>query len=222
MKIIIDAEFQSQVPPQTPEENASLVQSILTEGCRDPLTVWGNILIDGHHRYEICTKHGIPYQTVNRDFADSVAAAAWIDENQISRRNLPPEQMSAIRARYYGRLNSGRGGDRKSKCHDDTLIDAARVTADKFGVSTATIKRDAARAAGKEKPAKVSPTKPLPEQDEIVEKSVIDQKDKTIAELQTQIKTLTKRIEELERELSVYRPEDDDLDLTGTDFKVKS
>ena len=58
----IDPEFKSLIPPLTPDERAGLEASILTEGCRDALIVWGDILIDGHNRYEICTKHNIPYK----------------------------------------------------------------------------------------------------------------------------------------------------------------
>lgn len=28
-------------------------------GCRDPLVLWNNTIIDGRHRYAICQKHGI-------------------------------------------------------------------------------------------------------------------------------------------------------------------
>lgn len=31
----------------------------LADGCRDPLVLWGDVLIDGHNRYSICTKHGL-------------------------------------------------------------------------------------------------------------------------------------------------------------------
>ena len=58
----IDPEFKALIPPLTPDERAGLEASILTEGCRDALIVWGDILIDGHNRYEICTKHNIPYK----------------------------------------------------------------------------------------------------------------------------------------------------------------
>jgi hypothetical protein len=26
--------------------------------------LWGDILVDGHNRYVICTQHGLPFQTV--------------------------------------------------------------------------------------------------------------------------------------------------------------
>lgn len=87
--MIIDKEFESLIPPLTAEEYAGLEASILAEGCRDALVCWGDVLIDGHNRYKICSKHNIPYQTVQKDFADRNRALLWIIDNQLSRRNLP-------------------------------------------------------------------------------------------------------------------------------------
>lgn len=84
----IDKEFQSLIPPLTAEEYAGLEESILSEGCRDALVVWGDTLIDGHNRYEICTKHGIPFDTVEMDFPDRDAVMLWMMKNQLARRNL--------------------------------------------------------------------------------------------------------------------------------------
>jgi len=84
----IDPEFKSLIPPLTPDERAGLEASILTEGCRDALIVWGDILIDGHNRYEICTKHNIPYKTQPIEFASRAEARIWIRKNQLARRNL--------------------------------------------------------------------------------------------------------------------------------------
>ena len=49
-----------------------------------------------HNRYEICTKHGIEFDTVElyRDTRDSVKA--WIIQNQFGRRNLQPFQRAEL------------------------------------------------------------------------------------------------------------------------------
>ena len=44
MNIVIDEEFRKLIPPLTPEEFAGLKQSLMSEGCRDPLVLWGDIL----------------------------------------------------------------------------------------------------------------------------------------------------------------------------------
>ena len=86
--MIIDNEFRSLIPPLTDEEYEGLKASILAEGCRDALVLWGDTLIDGHNRYQICTEYGIPYRTVQKDFADRDEAMLWMMQNQLSRRNL--------------------------------------------------------------------------------------------------------------------------------------
>ncbi len=57
----VDARFQSLFPPLSPHELARLRQSLVEEGCREPLYVWDecNILLDGHNRLEICEDKGI-------------------------------------------------------------------------------------------------------------------------------------------------------------------
>jgi site-specific DNA-methyltransferase (adenine-specific) len=94
----IDPEFRALIPPLRPEELAGLHASLQAEGCRDPLVIWGSagLLLDGHHRYEFCEGHQIPYATVAIEPADRAAARLWIEVNQLSRRNLTDSQRAAI------------------------------------------------------------------------------------------------------------------------------
>lgn len=87
-KLRIDPEFKNLIPPLTAEEYAGLEESILAEGCRDALILWDGILIDGHNRFEICTKHNIPFKTVTKDFASREDVKLWMIGNQLARRNI--------------------------------------------------------------------------------------------------------------------------------------
>jgi len=87
-ELIIDKEFKELIPPLTEEERKQLEQSLLKEGCRDAIVVWNGIIIDGHNRYEICKKHGIPFETLKKDFKNRTKAKVWIIHNQLGRRNL--------------------------------------------------------------------------------------------------------------------------------------
>ena len=95
----IDVEFQSLIPPLTYEEKKMLEESILNEGCRDAIVLWGDTIIDGHNRYEICTKYNIPFETVNRDFDSRNDAIEWIIKNQFGRRNLPLHERARLALR---------------------------------------------------------------------------------------------------------------------------
>ncbi len=88
MTPIIDKEFAALIPPLTTDEYSQLEKNLMAEGCRDRLVVWGDILIDGHNRLQICTKHNIPYDVFAQDFADRDAAMRYIILNQFGRRNL--------------------------------------------------------------------------------------------------------------------------------------
>ena len=94
MSIIIDKEFQSLLPPLSPDEFKQLEENCVKEGIRDALIVWkqpdGNdILIDGHNRWNISVKHGgIPFQIKRMEFPDRGAVKLWIIRNQLGRRNL--------------------------------------------------------------------------------------------------------------------------------------
>ena len=78
------------------DEYKQLENNIVSDGCRDALVTWKGVLLDGHNRLEICTKHGITYQTVEKDFIDRTDAIMWIIQNQFGRRNLQLFQRSEL------------------------------------------------------------------------------------------------------------------------------
>ncbi|GEM_PF-2536041 len=124
------------------QEKKQLEESILSEGCRDALIIWNGVLIDGHNRYEICTKHGITFRTVNMDFKDIEEAKRWIIFNQLARRNLTDEQRKYYRGKGY--LQQKRQGERTdlTSCQNGTKLNTAETLANEHGVSEHTIKRD--------------------------------------------------------------------------------
>jgi len=97
-KLNIDEEFKSLIPPLKDEEYAVLEASILAEGCRDSIVVLDdtNTILDGHNRYEICTKHGIGFKVLYKEFVDRSDAKIWIIRNQFGRRNLNLYQRSKL------------------------------------------------------------------------------------------------------------------------------
>jgi N6-adenosine-specific RNA methylase IME4 len=86
--IEINQEFKALIPPLSLEEYSQLEKNIIADGCREPLVVFNNTLVDGHNRYEICTKHDLPFSILEKEFADSGAAKLWMIDNQNGRRNL--------------------------------------------------------------------------------------------------------------------------------------
>lgn len=96
MNIQINEKFKTLIPALSENEYELLKESIIKEGLRDKLVVWGDVLVDGHNRYRICTEYNIPYQTVSMEFADEQEAEAWILRNQLGRRNLTDVERARI------------------------------------------------------------------------------------------------------------------------------
>lgn len=102
--ILIDTDFESVCPPLTEDEFSLLEQNILSDGeVTNPLIVWDNKLIDGHHRRQIILKHPeLPFQIKEVAFNNKYEAIAWICKNQAGRRNLTPEQLTYLIGKRYG------------------------------------------------------------------------------------------------------------------------
>ncbi len=100
MDIVVNEELKAYIDPLTPDEHEALERSILAEGCRDALVLWGNVLIDGHNRYGICSKHGIPFKTVqNTRFQSMEDVHLWMIEQHLGRRSVSDFQRGVLALR---------------------------------------------------------------------------------------------------------------------------
>ncbi|KRB39671.1 hypothetical protein [Acidovorax sp. Root70] len=89
MNIVVNEELKAYIEPLTPDEHDALERSILAEGCRDALVLWGDVLVDGHNRYGICQKHGLPFQTVqNPRFQSMEDVHLWMIDQHLGRRSV--------------------------------------------------------------------------------------------------------------------------------------
>lgn len=101
MNLIINEEFARLIPPLSAEELEKLEQSLVNEGCLNPLIVWNNTIIDGHHRYVICIKHSISFNIIEKpELETELDVKLWMINNQFSRRNLPTETKLALAYRF--------------------------------------------------------------------------------------------------------------------------
>ena len=99
--LTIDPQFKNLIPPLQRTEYLQLEENLLADGCRDPLVVWRGTLIDGHNRYEICTRHSIPFSVKEMNFYCREEAIAWICANQLGRRNLSEETRKYLIGKQY-------------------------------------------------------------------------------------------------------------------------
>ena len=87
-ELTVDPEFRDLIPPLNEEELKLLEESIVADGCESPLIVWNGVIVDGHNRYAICRKHGIPFSIQEKNFSSRDDAMLWMLRNQLGRRNL--------------------------------------------------------------------------------------------------------------------------------------
>ena len=159
--IKIDREFQNLIPALSTEEREQLEANIVEHGgARDPLVVWqreveytnaglpcdSDILLDGHNRYEICERLGLPYEVEHLEFDTRHEAADWIDRNQLGRRNLSKQDYKLLLGRRYNRAKKAHGGQdgntnaAKNEVEKVTTSKTAERIAKDHGVSEKTVR----------------------------------------------------------------------------------
>lgn len=124
MTLNIDPEFQSLLPPLAAEDRAKLEANIIADGCTDPITLWQGLIVDGHNRYEICTRLKLGFQTIHittDQYPDRDAVMLWMLSRQEGRRNLADidridiaRKKEFIIARRAKENLAAAGGDKKS------------------------------------------------------------------------------------------------------------
>jgi len=143
MSITIDKEFESLIPPLSPEEFKQLEENCVKEGIRDALITWNGILIDGHNRFKIAAKHGLLWNEKRMEFADRNEAIRWIILNQFGRRNLSAYDRSVLALKLkpvIAEKAKEQQGTRTDICQkSDKSIDTKKELARVAGVSHDTI-----------------------------------------------------------------------------------
>jgi len=109
MDIVVNEELKAYIDPLTTEEYEALESSILAEGCRDALVLWGDVLVDGHNRFGICRKHGLPFQTVqNTRFQSIDDVYLWMIDQHLGRRSISEFQRGVLALRKREIVNARR------------------------------------------------------------------------------------------------------------------
>lgn len=110
MQIVVNEELKAYIDPLTPEEYEALERSLLAEGCRDALVLWGDTLVDGHNRYRICQQHGLPFQTVqNTRFRSMDDVHLWMIGQHLGRRSVSDFQRGVLALRQREIMAERRG-----------------------------------------------------------------------------------------------------------------
>ncbi|XAH22146.1 plasmid replication/partition related protein [Xylophilus sp. GW821-FHT01B05] len=126
MNIVVNEELKAYIDPLTPDEHEALERSILAEGCRDALVLWGEVLVDGHNRYGICQKHGLPFQTVqNTRFQSMEDVHLWMIDQHLGRRSVSDFQRGVLALRKKEIVN-----ERRARVPAPAAVDAPPAPAE--------------------------------------------------------------------------------------------
>ena len=148
MHIVVNEDLKAYIDPLTPDEHDALERSLLTEGCRDALVLWGDVLVDGHNRYGICQKHGIPFQTLQSTlFKSTEDVHLWMIDQHLGRRSVSDFQRGVLALRKREILN-----DRRLKTEPTAAPDDVPPVDDTMAAST---------------PVSVTPAEPLKSREDI-------------------------------------------------------
>jgi len=153
--LVILPELQNHIPPLSKEELTQLEINLVADGCRDALLVWldendknkRHILVDGHNRYEICTRRKIDYHVKAIKFDDMEAVKDWMINNQLGKRNVTDEIKSYLRGKQYNRekdKNNFKGNQHTEKEGEEQnlKLKTHERLAEEHKVSAKTIQRD--------------------------------------------------------------------------------
>ena len=111
------------LPPLSGEQLAALEKDILQNGCYAPIIVNEDlVVVDGHNRQQICTRHDLPYKMAVFAFDDLLEAKQWALDTQKGRRNLDKWELGKIALKLKPELEaraksnqSAAGGDKTDK-----------------------------------------------------------------------------------------------------------
>ena len=153
MRVLVDQEIANLLRAHSEEEYRGLRVELMVHGCLENFVVWfdgkHHILLDGHTRREICIAERIPIKgyTVLK-FPNKQEAMKWVIRNQLARRNLTSEEVSFYRGHEYLTGKKPYGGSSYQNDNSTTAAEnagkkTAEELAEKHGVGTATILRDA-------------------------------------------------------------------------------
>jgi hypothetical protein len=142
-------DFRHHLPPLSRAALAGLEADILVRGCIDPLVLWKGRgdLVDGYHRYDLCTRHGKPFKTVNQEFEDEAAVFRWMEQHGRDRRSDTRTMRRYYLGARYHREKQQHGGEGRrngSSSQGENLNNrACERIAEEEGVGHATVTRAA-------------------------------------------------------------------------------
>ena len=88
IKLKTHAVLSELIQPVSSREYEDLELNLIEYGCREPIIVWNNYILDGHKRYKICAEYNIPFTILVAGLSHLAEAVSFVCENQLKRVDL--------------------------------------------------------------------------------------------------------------------------------------
>ena len=96
-----DDDIQRLKQPLSAEATRELKQQLLNYGCNEPILVWGDIIIDGANRYDICKTNHLSFRTISANIASKEEAYVLVCKQQLLRNDIVYEMRKYLIGRLY-------------------------------------------------------------------------------------------------------------------------
>lgn len=101
MKLIISPIFENLTIPISCAEENELAESLIHEGCKEPITVWNDILLDGHKRYKICMMEHIDFDVQKIACKTKEEAIIWVCRKRTAELSRGSQAFRYLMGKWY-------------------------------------------------------------------------------------------------------------------------
>ncbi len=84
------------IQPVSSQEYEALELNLIEYGCKNPIVVWNNYILDGHKRYAICAEYNIPFTILIAPLTLLSEAVSFVCENQLKRKDIKYERYKYL------------------------------------------------------------------------------------------------------------------------------
>ena len=123
-----DRIFEKLTVPYTKDEMEQLEQSILRQGCLEPIATWGGVILDGHKRYRICMIEEIDYEIKELYFTTVEDAVLWVCRQRVQYLSRKKMIFKYLVGKWYSTgIVVNRRREKRIRGRDDQALPDGKV-----------------------------------------------------------------------------------------------
>ena len=145
---VVLPEMEQLLPPLSGEQFSALENDILENGCYAPIIVNEDmVVIDGHNRFRVCEKYGLPYRMLLFSFTDLLEAKQWALDTQKDRRNLDKWELGKIALKLKPEIEA-RAKEKQREYHGNQYESGLLTTLSEVQAPPMTTRKELADTVG--------------------------------------------------------------------------